>query len=60
MSGIFDPEKNHIPFFSPYFEKVCQLKQFIAFLQNALVKYQSDPAMINRINTMLSVLCFER
>uniref|UniRef100_A0A915N9T3 Mediator of RNA polymerase II transcription subunit 15 n=1 Tax=Meloidogyne javanica TaxID=6303 RepID=A0A915N9T3_MELJA len=44
----------------PYFEKVCQLQQFVGFLQNNLIKYQSDGAMVSRINTMLSVLRFER
>jgi hypothetical protein len=44
----------------PYFEKVCQLQQFIGFLQSGLTKYQSDQPMVNRINTMLSVLRFER
>ena len=44
----------------PYFEKVCQLQQFIGFLQSGLAKYQADPTMISRINTMLSVLRFDR
>lgn len=44
----------------PYFEKVCQLQQFVGFLQSSLIKYQADVAMVSRINTMLSVLRFER
>uniref|UniRef100_A0A914GX44 Mediator of RNA polymerase II transcription subunit 15 n=1 Tax=Globodera rostochiensis TaxID=31243 RepID=A0A914GX44_GLORO len=44
----------------PYYEKVCQLQQFIGFLQNSLSKYHADSAMLSRINTMLSVLRFER
>lgn len=29
-----------------YYEKVCQLQQFIGFLQSSLGKYQADPVMV--------------
>ncbi|KAF7632825.1 hypothetical protein Mgra_00007756 [Meloidogyne graminicola] len=44
----------------PYFEKVCQLQQCVRFLQESLIKFQNNIPMVNRINTMLSVLRFER
>ncbi|KAL3099752.1 hypothetical protein niasHS_000236 [Heterodera schachtii] len=43
----------------PYYEKVCQLQQFVGFLHNSQNKYAADQAMLRRINTMLSVLRFE-
>lgn len=30
----------------PYYEKVCQLQQYVGFLQSSLCKYQADPAMV--------------
>ena len=44
----------------PYFEKVCYLQQYIEFLNNVLQKNAADQAMASRINTMLSVIRFER
>ncbi|KAL3122011.1 hypothetical protein niasHT_004133 [Heterodera trifolii] len=41
----------------PYYEKVCQLQQFIGFLE--WNKYAADQAMLYTITIMLSVLRFE-
>lgn len=36
----------------PYYEKVCQLRQFIGFLEGSMGKYRSDPAMVKLKNVL--------